>query len=214
MRPAVDENPVSSVPRRTPSSVAPLRGVTDDEAALVERARTERAAFGELYRRHVRAVHGYAYRLTGSAQHAEDITSATFERALRALPSYRWQPGGIRPWLLRIAANEANGWYRQQARHQRPSTQAALRALSDEVALDPAGSVGWDDAPSRRALQAALVGLSDRHREVITLRYLAGLGPDEAAAALGCSKATLAVTLHRAVAALRRALPAQREEAS
>lgn len=205
-----------STARRDPSSVTQLRLVGDDEAALVERARRDPAAFGELYRRHVRAVHGYAYRITGSAPQAEDITSATFERALRALPTFRWQPGGIRPWLLRIAANEANDWFRQQARHQRPRALSAMRALSGDgvAALDPAGVLDLDAGPSRAALRTALAALPERHREVIGLRYLAGLSTDEAAAALGCSKPALAVSLHRAMAALRRALPSETEETS
>ena len=206
---AVDEMEVSLAPRH-------LRVVADDEAALVDRARHDRDAFGELYRRHVRAVYGYAYRLTGSATQAEDVTAATFERALRALPSFRWQAGGVRPWLLRIAANEANGWFRSEARQRRPRAQSALRILSGDGSTppDPASVIGRDVGPSLSALRAALATLPDRHREVIGLRYLAGMSADEAATALGCSKATLAVALHRALAALRRALPDPTEEAT
>jgi RNA polymerase sigma-70 factor (ECF subfamily) len=52
--------------------------------------------------------------------------------------------------------------------------------------------------------------LPERYQEVISLRHLAGLDPEEAAAAMGCTKAVLAVTLHRATKALRRAIEGRR----
>jgi Sigma-70 region 2 len=109
-RPSPDSRPNGPDGGRRPLT-APVRPALagsrpvdpDDERALVERARRDRGAFGELYRRHVQAVFGYAFRLTGSRTAAEDITSATFERAMRTIGSYEWQGVGIRPWLLRIA---------------------------------------------------------------------------------------------------------------
>ena len=50
----------------------------------------------------------------------------------------------------------------------------------------------------------------ERYQEAISLRHLAGLEADEAAAAMGCTKAVLAVTLHRATKALRRAVESRR----
>ena len=52
----------------------------------------------------------------------------------------------------------------------------------------------------------ALGTLRPRYQQALTLRYLAGMSADEAAAAMGCSKPVLAVTLHRALGALRRAV--------
>jgi RNA polymerase sigma-70 factor (ECF subfamily) len=67
---------------------------------------------------------------------------------------------------------------------------------------------GADDEPVRGTdltrMHEALDRLNERYRAVITLRYLAGLSADDAAAELGCSNAMLAVTLHRALASLRR----------
>ena len=51
--------------------------------------------------------------------------------------------------------------------------------------------------------------LTPRYQQALSLRYLAGLTPDEAAAAMGTSKATMAVVVHRATRALRRALAAE-----
>ena len=78
----------------------------------MERARADPTAFAELYRRYLPRVHGFAYRRTGAVEVAEDITSAAFERALRNLPSFKWQPGGFGPWLFRIVSNELVDHYR------------------------------------------------------------------------------------------------------
>lgn len=180
-------------------------GLLDDEQALTERARTDRDAFAQLYRRHVNAVHAYAFRLSGSRELAEEATSATFERALRAIGSFEWRGGGIRPWLFRIASNEITEIYRRQSRATRPRGQMALRDLTP----DPTGvelHAHLDTGVDAAALHRAIASLHPRYREAVTLRYLAGLTSEEAASALGCSKAVLAVTLHRGLGALRRAM--------
>ena len=176
---------------------------TLDDRELVERARSDRSAFAELYRRHVDAVHGFAYRRSGSRDVAEEATSATFEKALRSIDSFEWRPAGVRPWLYRIASNEVANLYRRTAVASGPRGQLALRALAPDVDADPSNEIGSLLAVG---LQRALNDLPQRYREVLTLRYLSGLSADEAAASLGCSKPMLAVTLHRAVGALRKKL--------
>jgi RNA polymerase sigma-70 factor (ECF subfamily) len=174
-----------------------------DERALVERARNDPAAFAELYRRYLPRVHAFAYRRTGIVEVAEDITSATFERALRNLGSFRWRGGGFGPWLFRIASNELADHYRRTGRAA--STGAAVAAsLAADVSRDPADELDARDAVTD--LLAAMDRLSPRYQRALELRFLAGLTPDEAAAALGTSRATMAVVVHRAVRALRRAI--------
>lgn len=173
-----------------------------DERALVERAKADLSAFAELYRRYLPRVHAFAYRRTGIVEVAEDITSATFERALRNLASFRWRGGGFGPWLFRIASNELADHYRRAGRAG--ATRAAAALLDGDSAPDPIDELGARDAVSE--LLAAMDRLSPRYQRALELRYFAGLTPDEAAAALGTSKATMAVVVHRATRALRRVL--------
>ena len=178
---------------------------TEAERALIERARSDPDALATLYRLHVRAVHGFAYRRTGSAHLADEVTSATFERAVRALPTFEWRGVGMRPWLLRIAANEIVELARRADRERGRRAQLALRDLAgDGTSEDPVADLGEEGWQRRDALQRALDRLSPRFREVIELRHLAGCSAEEAAAALGCSRGTLAAVLHRALRALRR----------
>jgi RNA polymerase sigma-70 factor (ECF subfamily) len=178
----------------------------DDERALVERARTDPSAFAELYRRYLPRVHAFAYRRTGIVEVAEDITSAAFERALRNLDGFRWRPGGFGPWLFRIVANELADHYRRQGRATSDRASAAVVRLQADAPRDPADEVGERDDIA--AVLAAMSRLNPRYQEALALRYLAGLTPDEAAASLGTSKATMAVIVFRATRALRKAMAA------
>jgi RNA polymerase sigma-70 factor, ECF subfamily len=169
------------------------------EEELVEQAKDDPEAFAELYRRYVRPIHGFAYRRSGSVEVADEITSSTFERALRGLPSFRWRDGGFRAWLYRIAANELASHYRSVQRQRSDRGQQAARQLHEAVTIDE--DVVGDDG---RLVLEALDRLNERYQQVITLRYLSGLSAEEAAAAMGVSKGTLAVVLHRALRSLRR----------
>lgn len=177
-----------------------------DEQSLVELARRDPAAFADLYRRYLPRVYAFAYRRTGSPAAAEDVTSAAFERALRSLNSFAWRAGGFGPWLFRIAANELVDHYRREARASSDRAHRAGLALLGAEPRDPADEVASrDDALE---VLAAMSELSPRYQRALSLRYLSGLTADEAAAAMGTSKATMAVIVHRAIRALRRAMTA------
>jgi RNA polymerase sigma-70 factor (ECF subfamily) len=185
-----------------------LRAVLD-ERLLVEQARRDPEAFTLLYRAYVGRVHGFAFRRTGSYEEAEEVTAAVFERAWRALPAFAWRGGGFEPWLFRIAANELISHHRRKARTQTERVARVLREMAEDLKEDPelAALLEVDERERRIVdLRRAMSTLPPRYQEVITLRYLSGLGPKEAAAAMGCSKATLAVVLHRAITALRKAI--------
>lgn len=171
-----------------------------DERDLVERARSDADAFAELYRTHAPRVHALAWRRLGRREAAEDVTSATFERAWRAMPKFRWRDGGFPAWLLRIAANEVTDHLRREARATSDRGQRALAALAPVDVVDD--ELAGDDPE----LRAALARVKPRYAEALTLRYFAGLESGEAAAALECSPRTFAVVLHRAHDALRREL--------
>lgn len=180
-----------------------------DEQALVERAvGGDREAFSVLYRHYVTRIYAFAYRRCGSRDLAEDVTAASFERALRHLTGFEWKGGGFGPWLFRLAARELVDHYRADERARGRRNARALRAsllLSPAPDIDPAEA----GPEPNDALRAGLDALSPRHQQAISLRYLAGLSPEESAAAMGTSKATMAVTLHRALRALRTAMEQQ-----
>ena len=178
----------------------PTPGEHDRE--LVVRARRDPGAFGVLYRRYAERIYAFAHRRTWSPEAAEDVTAATFERAYRHLDRFDVDGSGFGPWLYRIAANELVDHYRREGRSKTRRGQRALRALADEPTHDDHSAIEREDDVER--MLAAMSTLRPRYQQVLTLRYLSGMSTDDAAAAMDCSKAVLAVTLHRALGALRR----------
>jgi RNA polymerase sigma-70 factor, ECF subfamily len=174
------------------------------EASLVERARTDRDAFAELYRLYLPRIYAFAYRRCGSRPLAEDVTAATFEEALRSLPSFVARGGGFGPWLFRIAANEIVDHYRADQRARGRKGHRALTLLATPAGADEGDLPEGGEDHGR--LLAALGTLNPRYQKAISLRYLSGLSHAEAAEAMGTTKPVMAVTLHRALRALRRAL--------
>ena len=188
-----------------PAKAAASAASEADERELVERARQDSRAFAELYRRYVNRVYAFAYRRSGSTQVAEDVTSTTFERALRGMPSFEWRSGGFGPWLFRIATNELANQYRHQGRTSSDKVQRAFRMYVTE-AVSGGEFDRIETAGSHDVVREAMSSLSDRYQHVISLRFLSGLSHEDAAKAMGLSKPVMAVTVHRAVAALRKAI--------
>lgn len=177
--------------------------VEPEDGDLVARARQDSAAFGTLYRRYVDRIYAFAHRRTWTREAAEDITAATFERAYRNLDRFDADGAGFGPWLFRIAANELVDHYRREGRSRTDRGQRALRVLADDPVVDDLDAIERNE--DVQAMLEAMVTLRPRYQKALTLRYLAELDADDAAEAMGCSKPVLAVTLHRALTALRRA---------
>lgn len=175
-----------------------------DEQSLVERARTDRDAFAELYRHYLPRIYAFAYRRCGFRALAEDVTAATFEEALRSLPSFVWKGGGFGPWLFRVAANEIVDHHRADERARGRKGHRALTLLATPAGTGEVDLPGGGEDHGR--LLAALATLNPRYQRAVSLRYLAGLSHAEAAEAMGTTKPVMAVTLHRALRSLRRAL--------
>jgi RNA polymerase sigma-70 factor (ECF subfamily) len=99
-----------------PSRVS--RSAQAEEATLIENARTDPTAFGELYERYVDRIYAYIYHRVGNTQEAEDLTARTFYRALDRLETYEDRGLPFSAWLFRIAHNLVANWHRDQSRRR------------------------------------------------------------------------------------------------
>ena len=182
------------------------------ERSLVARARTDGAAFGELYDFYLPRIHGFVARRVGDRATTEDLTAMTFERALGALRSGSFRNDPFGGWLYRVASNAIV----DHARSGRRLVGLGIRAsdLRDggsgrDDTLEPGDAAATDAFAAtldRDQLQRALLALPETHRRVLVLKFYDDLTTDELCSVLGCSAATLAVKVHRALGALRRAL--------
>ena len=181
----------------------PLTSGDVADAELLARARDgDGAAFGQLVSRYQQIAFRTAYVITRSAADAEDAAQDAFIKAHAALGRFR--PGApLRPWLLRIVANEARNRRRAGGRRER----LALRAA------DEPGAASGDAAPSPEAallsaerheqLLRAVEGLREEERLAILCRYFLDLSEAETAAVLGCRRGTVKSRLSRALGRLR-----------
>jgi RNA polymerase sigma-70 factor (ECF subfamily) len=181
------------------------------ERALVARSRSDASAFGELYDFYLPRLYGFVQRRVGDRAVSEDVTAMTFERALDAVRRGAFRNESFGGWLYRVASNAIVDHTRRSRRVVRfgggaddPSGTGDLPDTPE--AADDRALAAFSAALDRDELRRALTGLPEAHRRVLVLRFLDDLDTDELCTALGCSRGTLAVRLHRALRALRGAM--------
>jgi len=184
----------------------PVEGRPPDNPELVERARHgDTHAFEELVQEYSDVAFRVAYLITGSAADAEDVAQESFFKAYRGLRTFR-AGAPLRPWLLRIVANEARNRRRTVARHPQLVLGEAGAAVPDDPARSPEAAVVA--AEERATLLRCVNGLPDQDRLVIASRYLLDLTTEESAGALRCPAGTIKSRLSRALDRLRLCLEA------
>lgn len=185
----------------------------EEERLLVERAKAgERDALGSLLRRYgPRLYRSVLLPRLGSAAAAEEALSATYMKVVERFDQFSWQSVGVYPWLrvvaLRVALDQ-------------------LRARKREVLFEPADIEREIDAAERDSREAEVIEqhdlarargkvddllgrLNPRYATAIRLRVLEERSREEAASELSVSVATFDVVLHRAMAALKKALASE-----
>mgnify|MGYP003373818909 CR=1 FL=1 len=168
-----------------------------DEDWLVEAARHDRQAFGQLYDRHFDAIYHYVARRVGDEALAEDLTAAVWERALVAIERFELRGVPFAAWLYRIAGNVI-------ANHHRRAHLVSFVPFLPQAHHE--GVHFADPIDERTMVREAFIRLSDSDREVLSLCYHAGLTPPEIADVLSCSPAAVHKRLHRARQRLRQLL--------
>jgi len=157
--------------------------------------------FDALYRGSREDVFAYVATLLRDHAAAEDVTALAFERAFRKHRSFDESRGSARAWLFGIARNAALDELRRRKRHA-----SLVTDVPDATAVAPEDAL--DLALRRAALRTAMTTLSPRDRELIALKFHAGLDSDELAEVLGVSRSNAGTLLHRAMTKLREALDA------
>jgi RNA polymerase sigma-70 factor (ECF subfamily) len=162
--------------------------------------RGDALAYEELVRPHQEIAFRVAYVITRNSADAEDATQDALVKAWRALGRFRVDEP-LRPWLLRIVANEARNRRRSVGRRERLILRAA--DSSGEAAPSPETTVL--DREQRTELLRALDDLPDGAREVLACRYLLELTEEETAAALDVPVGTVKSRTSRALERLKEA---------
>ncbi|MEU7764511.1 RNA polymerase sigma factor SigE [Nocardia sp. NPDC049190] len=163
---------------------------TGDRAAM--------PSWDELVREHADRVYRLAYRLSGDAQDADDLTQETFIRVFRSLSNY--QPGTFEGWLHRITTN----LFLDMVRRRNRIRMEALPEDYDRVPAEgPGPEQAYHDSRLDPDLQSALDSLAPEFRAAVVLCDIEGLSYEEIGATLGVKLGTVRSRIHRGRQALR-----------
>lgn len=168
-----------------------VKTAESDEASLVRAARDgDRLAFGALYDRYARVVHGIML-AHAPPQHAEDLVQDVFERALQKIGRLR-DVDAFAGWLIAIARNRIRDHFRRGVQ-------------SEELPETAVPEVAVASAEAAAAL-AAIRELPEAYRETLMLRLVEGMTGPEIAARVGMTPESVRVNLHRGMKMLREKL--------
>jgi RNA polymerase sigma-70 factor (ECF subfamily) len=165
-----------------------------DEDLLARMADGDRDALGELYRRHRGVVRGFVLGRIARGDDADDVVQETFLRAGKEAGDYRAEDGHPVPqWLCYLAGGKLIDY----GRHEVHPYLAAARGAREQARRPVTESAeARESTPLSEPVQAALARLTPGERRAIQLRYIDGLGPDQAAEIVGVRKRSF----HRRVA--------------
>jgi RNA polymerase sigma factor (sigma-70 family) len=172
-----------------------------DESDLIERAkRGDTHAYGELVRAHQGIAFRTAFLIARDPSDAEEAAQDGFVTAYRALGRFR-RGAPFRPWLLQIVANEARNRRRSAGRRANLALRLADEVRPGDAVPSPEAALLSDER--RAELLAAVEGLREEERLVVSCRFLLGLSEDETAQTLGLKLGTVKSRTSRALAQLR-----------
>lgn len=171
---------------------------------LVELARGGDAeAFGMLYDHYQPSVYRFLYYRTRSVVVAEDLCSETFFRALRNMPSFRWQGKDFGAWLMTIARNLATDHFK--------AGRTRLEMTTEDMGQHDDATEGPENAVlaslTNEILLESLTKLPNEQRDCLIMRFLQGMSIAETAAALGRSDGAIKQLQLRGVRNLAKLMP-------
>ncbi len=184
----------------------------NEEKNLVERARKDPQAFGEIFDMYYDAIFGYVLRRVGNVQISQDITSEVFFRAMDRLWQFKWRDISISAWLYRIAMNEISQYFRGNKRKV-----FSLDALFENEGFDVSDEIDIfeelinkereiADKKRWKEIREALEILPIKYQEVLALRFFENKKICEISEILGKKEGTVKSLLHRGTSILRKNL--------
>lgn len=172
-----------------------------DEQHLILAAKAgDQHAYARLLERHQAVAFRAAYLITGSAADAEDATQEACVKAWLAMWRFR-RDAPFRPWLVRIAINEARN--RRRSAGRRAALAVRLRPDPADAGATPSAESEALAGAERAQLASAVAQLREADQLVIAARYFLGLSEAEAAIALGVRRGTVKSRLSRALGRLQ-----------
>lgn len=186
----------------TPAVSVAMTAASPEVEALVCRAKEgDRTAFAALYRTYLPTVYKFLYYRLGNKSLTEDMTAEVFLRALRKIGDFTWTGADFGAWLLRIARN--------LVLDEAKSSRARLEVLNDEMPETggaPTAEATVIENLTNQEVYRAIRRLRPDQQEVITLRFLHGMGVSDVARLMNKKEGTVRTLQFRGLKALEKIL--------
>ncbi len=172
----------------------------DEQSLVLKAQQKDSKAFSELYEAYFDKIYRYILLKTGNQSDAEDMTQQVFLKALKSLPSYRYQEVPFSAWLYRIAHN-------QMVDHFRKSSRQQTCELSEDITPDDPDGGPQQQAELKMNIECLIKSvrkLTRSQQEVIALRFSSDLPVADVARLMGKSEGAVKALQHSAVVALRK----------
>jgi RNA polymerase sigma-70 factor, ECF subfamily len=174
-----------------------FKALSDTE--LVDLAKNDKDAFGELYERYVKKIYTYIYYRTGNQHDAEDLTARVFYRAMSHIENYTERGVPFQAWLYRIAHNLVANWHRDRGRRKIvPLDEFIATGLRSEAPDKSA-----EDQEERDLLMAAIRRLPEERQQLLLLKFVEHLSNAEIGAIMDRTEGAIKSLYHRTLIALR-----------
>jgi RNA polymerase sigma-70 factor (ECF subfamily) len=173
-----------------------------DEDQLIENAKTDPDAFGQLYEVYVDRVYNYIYYRVGNHHDAEDLTAKVFFRALNHIPRYKNSGAPFAAWLYRIAHNLVANWHRDHSRRQ----MVALENLNLSGKKQETPHHAAEETDQRELLLEAIQKLPTERQQLLTLKFAERMSNAEIGRIMGRSEGAIKSLYHRTLVSLKKLL--------
>jgi RNA polymerase sigma-70 factor, ECF subfamily len=165
-----------------------------NETALAAQAAVEPDAFATIYDHYFSRVFTYIRARVNDDQSADDLTAQVFERALTKISRYQPEQAPFGAWLFGIARNSVNNHLRAERRRR----WLSLDFIGEKPAEEPRPEETVMHNEAQESLWAALRTLRDQEKELVLLKYVAGLSTRQIGEMTGLSESNVSVILFRA----------------
>jgi len=179
-----------------------------DESALIERAKSDKESFGQLYELYVDKIYSYVYYRTGNAADAEDLTARIFFRAMSHIDTYDDRGIPFSAWLYRIAHNLVANWHRDRSRRK----MISLDDITQWKVTDDSPELATQLIEDKNALLSSIRRLPADRQELLILKFVERMSNSEIGDVMGRSEGAVKSLYHRTLLALRDDLSTQVEQ--
>jgi RNA polymerase sigma-70 factor (ECF subfamily) len=169
----------------------------EDEKGLVERAKQDPAAFGELYDRHFLQIYRFVYSRVRDQSVAEDVTSEVFVKALRSIGRYQDTGRPFSAWLYQISVNAVNDRFR---------ASRSFEDIDEQRDLTAAGPGLEELAAQRdelRRIWTVVERLPKQQRMAMVLKFQEDMKIEDIAQSMGKTPGAVKLLIHRGVSKVR-----------